>query len=52
MSGVLTPSAWVRLVNEDIEWLIKKSPDSAERHHIEQCLIYLRDNKPKQFTNK
>ncbi len=46
MSGTLSPDAWRKLVDEDIEWLTKNSPDSAERYHIEQCLIYLRDNKP------
>lgn len=47
MSGTLTPSAWKKLIDENIDWLINNSPDCAEQYHIKSCLEHIRDNKPK-----
>ena len=47
MSGTLSPSAWVNLMNENIKWLMENSPECAEQYHVKNCLEHLRDNKPK-----
>lgn len=36
----LFPSAYDRLVDEDIEWLLQNTPDSLERDHIITALQF------------
>ena len=44
MSLTLNKHAYEKLFNEDIAWMLKQ-PDTLERRHIIECLIWLRDNK-------
>lgn len=45
MPTELNQAAYVRLMDEDIEWLLRQ-PRSLERDHTEQCLKWLRDHRP------
>lgn len=41
----LNLQAWRKLIDENIEWLLKQ-PRTLERDHIQSCLVWLRKNKP------
>ena len=44
MSLTLSKQAWEKLIDEDIEWLMKQ-PRTLERWHIHECLLWLKKNK-------
>lgn len=44
MSLRLNKQAWEKLIDEDIDWLMRQ-PHSLERWHIRDCLLWLRKHK-------
>jgi hypothetical protein len=47
----LNTAAYMKLIDEDLEWLLAQ-PRSLERDHIEQCLNWLRSHRPKTAAIK
>jgi hypothetical protein len=45
MATILNKQAWEKLIDEDIDWL-NKQDRTLEREHIQDCLLWLRINKP------
>jgi hypothetical protein len=50
MPSELSRKAYKQLFDEDIEWLLQQQPRTLERDHIRDCLIWLRDNRPKSIS--
>jgi len=44
MPTTLNKAAYQQLIDEDLEWL-RQQPGAMERDHIEECLLWLRENR-------
>jgi hypothetical protein len=44
----MNQAAWEKTIQEDMDWLIKNTPDqfNLEYRHIVDCLKWLKDHKP------
>lgn len=48
MTSTLNTTAWQRLIDDDIEWLLKQ-PRTLERDHIEHLILWLRGVSPSEL---